>query len=283
VGKDKFENELLIAHGWPEDVWFHVDDLSSAHVYVRLKPGMTIASIPEQTLEDCATLVKENSIEGCKLAAVKVVYTPWANLKKEARMDTGQVGFVDSSQCRFVTGTKNKAVLKELMRTREERTPDLAKERAARDAEVLRREKAERKAEFERRKAEEEEARRKRVETGYERAFAATEKSKAAFVAGDVGDDAAEDGAAGGGGAAPSSHAKPAVDDLFGGGASAAAPSKPKAKAAAAPSRGREAALVDDLFGIDSGPVLDDRPKKKGEKAKPSPDSSCPSNVTEGH
>ena len=36
VGKDKFENEDLIAWAWPEDVWFHVDNYSSAHVYLRL-------------------------------------------------------------------------------------------------------------------------------------------------------------------------------------------------------------------------------------------------------
>ena len=36
VGKDKHENEDLIKYCWPEDVWFHVDDLSSAHVYLRL-------------------------------------------------------------------------------------------------------------------------------------------------------------------------------------------------------------------------------------------------------
>lgn len=34
---DRYENEDLIAYGWPEDVWFHVDDMSSAHVYLRLK------------------------------------------------------------------------------------------------------------------------------------------------------------------------------------------------------------------------------------------------------
>ncbi len=38
-GKDKYENEDLIKYGWEEDVWFHVDDLSSAHVYLRLKDG----------------------------------------------------------------------------------------------------------------------------------------------------------------------------------------------------------------------------------------------------
>ena len=80
VGRDKFENEELIKYGWPEDIWyslsfllfsffffffffsfpfffflflyltfnfrFHVDDLSSAHVYVRLQPGQTIGSLP---------------------------------------------------------------------------------------------------------------------------------------------------------------------------------------------------------------------------------------------
>jgi predicted ribosome quality control (RQC) complex YloA/Tae2 family protein len=38
VGKDKFENEDLIKYGWPEDIWFHVDNISSPHVYVRLGP-----------------------------------------------------------------------------------------------------------------------------------------------------------------------------------------------------------------------------------------------------
>ena len=37
MGADKFENEDLIRYGIPEDLWFHVDDLSSAHVYLRLR------------------------------------------------------------------------------------------------------------------------------------------------------------------------------------------------------------------------------------------------------
>lgn len=31
-------DEDLIKWGWPEDVWFHVDKVSSAHVYLRLTP-----------------------------------------------------------------------------------------------------------------------------------------------------------------------------------------------------------------------------------------------------
>ena len=51
VGINNFERNVsqaqILQYGWPEDVWFHVDKLSSAHVYLRLTPGMTIDSIPE--------------------------------------------------------------------------------------------------------------------------------------------------------------------------------------------------------------------------------------------
>lgn len=51
-------------------MWFHVDKLSSAHVYLRMPDGMTWDAIPEALLVDCAQLVKANSIEGmCSLAA----------------------------------------------------------------------------------------------------------------------------------------------------------------------------------------------------------------------
>lgn len=67
MGKDKFENEDLIRWSFPEDVWFHVDKLSSAHVYLRLPPGQNIEDIPSSLLDDCAQLVKQNSIEGSKM------------------------------------------------------------------------------------------------------------------------------------------------------------------------------------------------------------------------
>lgn len=43
---------------------FHVDDVSSAHVYLRLLKGFTIDNIPANVVEDCAQLVKANSISG---------------------------------------------------------------------------------------------------------------------------------------------------------------------------------------------------------------------------
>ena len=48
AGRDKHENEELLKYGWDEDVWFHVDKLSSAHIYLRLKDGVTIDTIPEK-------------------------------------------------------------------------------------------------------------------------------------------------------------------------------------------------------------------------------------------
>jgi predicted ribosome quality control (RQC) complex YloA/Tae2 family protein len=35
MGEDKYVNEELLKYGFPEDFWFHVDKLSSAHVYLR--------------------------------------------------------------------------------------------------------------------------------------------------------------------------------------------------------------------------------------------------------
>lgn len=75
MGKDKFENEDLLKYGWPEDIWyskpsiphnsrFHVDDLSSAHVYIRLKEGENLYNIPKDIVNEMCQLVKEHSIEG---------------------------------------------------------------------------------------------------------------------------------------------------------------------------------------------------------------------------
>ncbi|KAL5501889.1 hypothetical protein ACEPAH_9150 [Sanghuangporus vaninii] len=94
MGKDKYENEDLIKYAWPEDVWFHVDKLSSAHVYIRL-PGSIPSweEIPEALLTDAAQLVKANSIEGNKKENITVIYTPASNLKKTGDMAVGQVSF----------------------------------------------------------------------------------------------------------------------------------------------------------------------------------------------
>ncbi|EDW30631.1 GL26886 [Drosophila persimilis] len=100
MGRDKHENEELIRWGWPEDVWFHVNNLSSAHVYLRLKPGQTIDDIPSDVLVDAAQLCKANSIQGNKVNNLEVVYTMWENLKKTPDMEPGQVAYVNEGAVR---------------------------------------------------------------------------------------------------------------------------------------------------------------------------------------
>ncbi|XP_047964439.1 coiled-coil domain-containing protein 25-like isoform X1 [Salvia hispanica] len=132
MGLDKYENEELIKYGFPEDIWFHVDKMSSAHVYLRLHKGQTIDDLSEGVLEDCAQLVKANSIQGNKVNNVDVVYTPWQNLKKTASMDVGQVGFYNSKMVRTVRVEKRiNEIVNRLNRTKVERTPDLKAEREA--------------------------------------------------------------------------------------------------------------------------------------------------------
>jgi hypothetical protein len=57
-------DEDLIKYGLEEDVWFHVDKLSSAHIYLRMNEGESWETIPTDLLTDLAQLTKANSIEG---------------------------------------------------------------------------------------------------------------------------------------------------------------------------------------------------------------------------
>uniref|UniRef100_A0A6N2L3V4 NFACT RNA-binding domain-containing protein n=1 Tax=Salix viminalis TaxID=40686 RepID=A0A6N2L3V4_SALVM len=127
MGLDKHENEELIKYGFLEDIWFHVDKMSSAHVYLRMRKGQTIDDISEGVLEDCVQLVKANSIQGNKVNNIDVVYTPWANLKKTASMDVGQVGFHNSKMWK----RRINEIVNRLNKTKVERKPDLKAEREA--------------------------------------------------------------------------------------------------------------------------------------------------------
>ena len=143
MGKDKYENDELIKYGLPEDVWFHVDDLSSAHVYLRMKPGMVLDDVTDDLLLDCSSLVKANSIAGCKKASVYVVYTRWKNLKKTSGMVEGQVSYHRPENVRRLKVEKNNPIVKEIERTRKESFPDLAALQQKRTDEINRQKKNE--------------------------------------------------------------------------------------------------------------------------------------------
>ncbi len=132
MGRDKVENEELIKYALPHDIWFHVDALSSAHVYLRLPEGATLDTIDEEALEDAAQLVKANSIRGNKENNLQIVYTPAPNLLKTGDMAVGQVGFRDDRLVRKVRVERRKnEVVNRLEKTEEERAVDLAEEKEA--------------------------------------------------------------------------------------------------------------------------------------------------------
>jgi len=156
MGLDKYENEDLIQWGWPEDVWFHVDKVSSAHVYLRLQEDQTLDDIPANVLEDAAQLVKANSIQGNKMNDVDVVYTLWGNLKKTDGMDVGQVGFYKEREVRKIRVAKRiNEVINRLNKTKTEvKNPDLRKEREDRDRAIADDKKREQREQREREKQE---------------------------------------------------------------------------------------------------------------------------------
>lgn len=169
VGVDKHENEELIKWGWPEDVWFHVDKFSSAHVYVRLHRGETIDDLPMTVIEDCAQLVKANSIQGNKVNNVDVVYTMWANLKKTAGMDVGQVGFHKQKEVRKIHVEKRiNEIVNRLNKTKEEKEPNLRDEREERD----RKEREDQKTKMRLQKKNEKEEMERKAKEAEERSYA---------------------------------------------------------------------------------------------------------------
>eukprot|EP00611_Tribonema_gayanum_P013501 TRINITY_DN2448_c0_g1_i1.p1 TRINITY_DN2448_c0_g1~~TRINITY_DN2448_c0_g1_i1.p1 ORF type:complete len:217 (-),score=67.47 TRINITY_DN2448_c0_g1_i1:117-767(-) len=145
MGKDKYENEDLIRYGLPEDVWFHVDNLSSAHVYLRMNKGEKLKEVLPEVIMECCQLVKANSIEGCKKRDVEVVYTRWMNLRKSNSMEAGQVGFKDESKVHKVRVEKNNGIVNALNRSKTEASPDLQALQEERAAEIRREQKAVRK------------------------------------------------------------------------------------------------------------------------------------------
>ncbi|KAL4835591.1 hypothetical protein H8958_001004 [Nasalis larvatus] len=85
---------------------------------------------------DCAHLVKANSIQGCKMNNINVVYMPWSNLKKTADVYVGQRVFHRQKDVKIVTmENKVNEILNRLEKSKVEQFPDLAAEKERRDCE----------------------------------------------------------------------------------------------------------------------------------------------------
>jgi hypothetical protein len=151
MGRDKHENEYLIKYGWPGDLWFHVEGLSSAHVYFRFinqseNDTIPIDDLPKDSVYDMMQIVKNNSIAGCKLASTKIVYTPHSNLKKTFDMDSGTVTYHDTKLCRYSRCDKDRQRVKDLERTKTERVNvDFYEEMKGNEKRIIERKKRDRK------------------------------------------------------------------------------------------------------------------------------------------
>jgi hypothetical protein len=127
VGDDKFENDGLIKYSqrYMQELqapvlWFHVDNLSSPHAYLRLNEGETVP--PLVLVQLCAQIVKNGSIEGVKRPSVDVIYTSCDNLTKNKGMKVGQVSFAVPTDVTYVRGVRrNNQMLKALEKAKQTR------------------------------------------------------------------------------------------------------------------------------------------------------------------
>ena len=71
------------------------------------------------TIMECGQLVKANSIEGCKLKDVTVIYTRWRNLHKTSSIEVGAIGFHDRSKVKEIRVTKDNSIVNALNRTKQ--------------------------------------------------------------------------------------------------------------------------------------------------------------------
>ncbi|CAD6579268.1 MAG: hypothetical protein ASARMPRED_009019 [Alectoria sarmentosa] len=146
----------------PATIYFHADNLSSAHIYLRLAPEQTWDALPKELVEECAQLTKANSIEGNKKDNVTIIYTPWSNLHKNAGMATGQVGFFDQKKTKKVLiPTRQNPIINRLEKTRQIRSVD---ELPADKEAYLSQQRAKKRVENDKRKKEEEKVARERRE-----------------------------------------------------------------------------------------------------------------------
>lgn len=108
-----------------------------------MQSHQTWDSLPQALLTDLAQLTKANSIEGNKKDNVTVIYTPWANLRKDGSMDVGQVSFHDQKKVKkvFVAQREN-PIVNRLNKTKVERKPDFKAEKDERLKELRRKDQA---------------------------------------------------------------------------------------------------------------------------------------------
>ena len=79
IGKNAQENWDLIDASTPDDIWFHIKDLPSSHVFLRT--NRKLKCIPRNVLIRCACLCKQKS-QSKSMKNCEIIYTEISNVKK---------------------------------------------------------------------------------------------------------------------------------------------------------------------------------------------------------
>ncbi|CAH6723739.1 protein Jlp2p [[Candida] jaroonii] len=130
MGRDKVENDPLIKHSHPKDLWFHVDKVSSAHLYLELSDEQRLKKfqdliIPSSILDQIGQLTKNNSIKGNKMPNATIIYTTVDNLISDGSMDIGTVTFSNPKLVKRINvGKKDNMIINKLNKTKTEISTD---------------------------------------------------------------------------------------------------------------------------------------------------------------
>ena len=135
VGDDKFENDGLIKYSQrymtelkTPVYWFHVDNFSSPHAYLRLNEGEKTP--PPKLVQVCSQIVKLGSIEGVKRPSTDIIYTLCTNLAKTKSLNVGTVTFQPHAEILYNRAVKNnKQIEKYLSKIKQTTTiPEMERE-----------------------------------------------------------------------------------------------------------------------------------------------------------
>jgi predicted ribosome quality control (RQC) complex YloA/Tae2 family protein len=80
IGQNKNENWDLFDQSKSTDVWFHVANFPSCHVF--LKTELAVKHIPKQVIKRCACLCKSNTKPCASMKDCEIIYASIETLEK---------------------------------------------------------------------------------------------------------------------------------------------------------------------------------------------------------
>jgi predicted ribosome quality control (RQC) complex YloA/Tae2 family protein len=98
IGQNKNENHSLLDDANPDDIWFHIDGLSSAHVIAHLAGTGLSRKDRGKALKQGAVLCKTYTPKAVSLKQTPIVYTECRHVEK-----TMVPGTVQTSNTRTLT------------------------------------------------------------------------------------------------------------------------------------------------------------------------------------